>query len=246
MAKPPDISAKSSAAAKSFGKTDAVGDAPRRQLSTEPPRLGKVLRVGISLAVVLHLLAVFAEPYRFFSQSSVKPGSEEALWLRRSLAPYVEFMYLSHGYSFFAPNPGPSHLLLATFGTPSANGDYHPYLTTSTQRVMPDRQHDRPRLLYHRYFMLAEFYHNLFAPKALADLEQLEPALRTRWEEDLRLYQKLQASIEGNLLRTKPEQKLQLRRIEHALPSEYQVLGEGWKLTDPRLYLELPEGELGP
>jgi hypothetical protein len=60
------------------------------------------------------------------------------------------------------------------------------------------------------------------------------------------LYQKLQASIEGNLLRTKPDESLQLRRIEHALPSEYQVLGEGWKLTDPRLYLELSEGEVGP
>ncbi len=53
----------------------------------------------------------FCGTFRFFSASPVKPASEEAGWLRSTLGRYVDFMYLSHGYAFFAPNPGPSHLL---------------------------------------------------------------------------------------------------------------------------------------
>jgi len=43
------------------------------------------------------------------------------IWLlRSSLAPYIEFLYLSHGYFFFAPNPGPNHILEFRFRPPTS------------------------------------------------------------------------------------------------------------------------------
>ncbi len=180
---------------------------------TELTGLMKKYRWLISLLACIHLLAVFAEPFRFFSQSTVKPTAEDAGFLRSRLAPYVEFMYLSHGYAFFAPNPGPSHLLKSemkldahdtlsplalsrpggfaasgrvesnvlppamssTRGGEDAGVEGKQFLEDLMLRVFPDRNKDRPRLLYHRYFMLSEFYHNLFAPVKLSEADLQEP-----------------------------------------------------------------------
>ncbi len=234
------------------------------------PTISRSTRCLLSIFLIVHVAAVFAEPFRFFSQSPVKPAAEEAGWLRRTLAPYVEFMYLSHGYSFFAPNPGPSHLLECEVKQqpkdPNAGGEIEKPSIASTLRelplvqqpaesfsnlalrwrVLPDRKSDRPRLLYHRYFMLSEFYNTLFAPVTLSESELNEPGLKERWQLDRDLYESLQSSIKTRLLNSYEAESIKLRRIEHELPSELQVLGDGWKLNDPRLYLELPEGEKTP
>jgi hypothetical protein len=234
------------------------------------PTLSRTVRCCLSIFVIVHVAAVFAEPFRFFSQSPVKPASAEAGWLRQTLAPYVDFMYLSHGYAFFAPNPGPSHLLECEIKQrPSireAGPENAKNSTVSTLRdlplidqpaesfsrlamrwrVFPDRAFDRPRLLYHRYFMLSEFYHTLFAPVALSEAELNEPGLKERWQVDRAVYESLQSSITNRLQKSHQAESIKLRRIEHELPSELQVLGDGWKLNDPRLYLILPEGEKAP
>jgi hypothetical protein len=232
------------------------------------------LRVVISILACLHLLAVFAEPFRFFTQSGVKPASEEAGRLRSTLAPYVEFMYLSHGYAFFAPNPGPSHLLECELKSeptrnheaklpsldsihhyPASSSKQHTWLNApdrarvnlpaiaedSAWRIFPDRHIDRPRLLYHRYFMLSEFYQTLFAPVRLTEDELNEPGVRERWEQDRKLYSALQDSIVNRLKSAYSVDEVELSRIEHALPSPMHVLNEGWKLEDPRLYTKLLE-----
>jgi hypothetical protein len=196
----------------------------------DSPSIGRGWCFAISLFVVLHLLAVLAEPLRFFSRSPVKYASEEARLLRMATGPYVDFTYLSHGYSFFAPNPGPSHLLECE-------------LKDSRWRVFPDRKNDRPRLLYHRFFMLSEFYQTQFAPATLADQDKLDKETLTQWKQDREQYEQLQASIRANLAQGNSDQKVTLRRIEHILPSEYQILVDRWKLTDPRLYVELSEGD---
>jgi hypothetical protein len=187
--------------------------------------------LAVSVFVGLHLLAVLAEPLRFFSRSPVKYASEEARLLRMATGPYVDFMYLSHGYSFFAPNPGPSHLLEC-----EVNSD-------SKWRVFPDRKDDWPRLLYHRFFMLSEFYNTQFAPATLAEQDKLDQDTLSQWKQDREQYEQLQASIRTNLAKDNPDHQATLRRIEHILPSEYQILVERWKLTDPRLYVELSEGD---
>jgi hypothetical protein len=239
-------------------------------MNPESPTISRNARWLLSIFAVLHIAAVFAEPFRFFSASPVKPASEEAGWLRSTLGRYVDFMYLSHGYAFFAPNPGPSHLLECEIKNPSnilnaaiaakskpTSGTLRdlpvvapPEESFSAKavrwRVFPDRNCDRPRLLYHRYFMLSEFYQTLFAPASLSEEELRDLALKDRWQFDRDLYESLQASISKRLRNTYEAESIKLRRIEHELPSQLRVLGDGWKLTDPRLYLELEEGEKAP
>jgi hypothetical protein len=208
-----------------------------------PPSLAWV----VILLVGLHLLAVLAEPLRFFSQSDFQAGPEFAA-LRRWTAPYVEWMYLDHGYFFFAPNPGPSHLVAVDrkdqrpplmLARPPEEGvpiDQYVY-------VFPDRKRHWPRLLYHRYFMLSEFYNNRFAPDRLLEEDRDDPDFVARWERDRALYVQLGASIERSMEKTLGStEPLLLRRLERDLPSPDQVMKDGWQLDDPRGLYVLPEG----
>jgi hypothetical protein len=96
----------------------------------------RVLRWAVNCWLVFHLAAIIIAP------ASVAPSSEliESTW--RIFQPYLEFMYLNHGYHFFAPEPAPSTLI--SFEAERADG-------TSRKTI--------PRLLYHRHFMLTEHLH---------------------------------------------------------------------------------------
>ncbi len=142
-------------------------------------------------------------------------------------------MYLSHGYFFFAPNPGPAHLLEIR-------------VEPSRVELWPDRKAQWPRLLYHRHFMLTEFYNTLFAPAALEGEAALDRQIVARWRSDRALYESLQDSIRKSLSSSNQDRTVHLRRVEHALPTTEQVLEERWQLTDPRLYSEIPEGAMTP
>jgi hypothetical protein len=61
---------------------------------------------------------------------------------------YLDVLYLNHGYHFFAPNPGDGHLIY--FDLFDAQGN------AIKQGKFPDWDLYRPRLWYHRHFMLAE------------------------------------------------------------------------------------------
>jgi hypothetical protein len=60
---------------------------------------------------------------------------------------YIEFMFLNHGYHFFAPEPTESTLM--SFEAERADG-------TVVRGHVPTRK-TLPRLLYHRHFMLTEY-----------------------------------------------------------------------------------------
>ncbi|MCU0710292.1 MAG: hypothetical protein MUF23_18600 [Pirellula sp.] len=218
--------------------------------SNDPPVQGacpRTLAWVISLLVGLHMLAVVAEPLRFFSQSDFQSGPEFAA-LRRWTAPYVEWLYLDHGYFFFAPNPGPSHLVAVDragepppplVARPSDEG----VLIDQFAYVFPDRNRQWPRLLYHRYFMLSEFYNNRFAPDRLLEEDRGDPDFVARWERDRAFYVRLGESIERSMEKTLGStEPLRLRRLERDLPSPDQVLKNGWQLDDPRGLYVLPEG----
>jgi hypothetical protein len=124
---------------------DVDGDVPTRDAASSPP-LSKKLRWLVSILVVLHISAVVVSP------SSVPPTSafwDKGWWLFR---PYLQLMYLNHGYKYFAPEPGPSTLLAYTLEFDDG---------TTRQETIPNRG-IHPRLLYHRHFMLSEFLN--FAP----------------------------------------------------------------------------------
>ena len=174
----------------------------------------------------------------------------------RLLRPYIGALYLDHGYFFFAPNPGPSHLV-----------DYKVEFDDGREPVtgrFPDLATERPRLLYHRHFMLAEALNNRFVPPepppepspppltASAAEKTLYQAARQKPRAAGRHVEARAAAIRGDagVDRRAPEarnggQRVTLTRVEHALPTPDEVELGGARLNDPDSYRNLPETTSG-
>jgi len=205
----------------------------------------------ISLFLAVHLTAVFIAPFRFACNTG---GSSSPLAdaVFRTLNPYIATLFLDQGYFFFAPEPGPSHLvdykLEFADGRPPIEGRF------------PDLATERPRLLYHRHFMLSEALHANYAP-AEAPPEPSPPALtasaaeRARyqlqraehqrtliaWQRQRKRYEAMRASIEQHLLHQFGADQVTLARIEHRppLPDEFDSLGQ--RLNAAESYVKLAE-----
>ena len=213
-----------------------------------------------SLLIALHLTAVVLAPFAFASRTGVGSSSPLADGLMVWFRPYIDLMYLNHGYSFFAPNLGPSHLVRYRVefddGRPAIEG------------VIPNLQTQRPRLLYHRHFMLAETVYNVYAPPEEPPAMPLDPELaavvsgaqeralqvaarqREReqhriWKHSRNQYQALRHSMEQHLMAVHGGSRVTLTRIEHRQlpPGEFAVLGT---LEAPHTYRNLPEGGDAP
>ena len=100
------------------------------------------VRIAVLCALMLYLGIVVLAPLTIPSGA---PFLTEPI--AKKLAPIHQALYLNHGYQFFAPNPGPSHVLV--YEIEAADGQ-------KTKGHFPDRDHTSPRLLYHRWFMLSE------------------------------------------------------------------------------------------
>lgn len=221
--------AKASTAKASTAKTDNV-KADSAPTFTWSPKW----RLLLSLLLVIHVTAVFAEPFRFFTRSSQRAFSPDAGYVRSWLSAYIDFAYLHHGYFFFAPNPGPSHLISAQIGKVTPPNQ-------PKEIIIPDKTVQWPRLYYHRHFMLSEFLHNSFAPPEQPEEAAFDPVIDQQWRRDRELYVAVKSSIENRFRVTQKTEDVLIRRIEHALPNDIQVYREKWKLNDPRLYIVLPE-----
>ena len=194
-------------------------------------------RLGLSLLIVLQICAVVAEPFRFFTRSS--RGTSPAADVPRSLlGPYIDFAYLNHGYFFFAPEPGPSHLI-----------DCHLDFGDGQQASIryPDRQAQWPRLLYHRHFMLAESLHQLWVPPIEDSLLGSGDPLLPAWRDERRRYETVRRSMTRHVVERFGAENAVIDRVEHRLPSDHEVLVQRIPLNDPSLYVTLtdepPEGE---
>jgi hypothetical protein len=192
------------------------------------------LRLVLSLAVVIQLSAVIAEPFQFFTRSlrGVSPAAEP---LRSVLSPYIEFAYLNHGYFFFAPEPGPSHLI-----------DCQMTLEDGKQAHLrfPDRGAQWPRLLYHRHFMLAENLHQLWAPPLDETLLAADDPLRPLLLADRQRFEAVRDSMRRHIKQRYGAQAVTLERVEHRLPSSDEVFRDRMRLDDPNLYVTLPDTPL--
>jgi hypothetical protein len=107
------------------------------------------LRWAVNVWLVFHISAIIIAPL------SVAPSSElvQAAW--GFFRPYLQLLYLNHGYHFFAPEPGESTLL--AFAAERPDGSViHGRIPNPAMK---------PRLLYHRHFMLTE--HMRDAPEPL-------------------------------------------------------------------------------
>lgn len=110
--------------------------------STMNPRINRTIKVVASIFIAFHVVAIFVAP------ASVPPTSPllDSTW--SVCSPYLHATNLNNGYHFFAPEPGVCTLV--EFVGKTEDGQLK-------HGVMPDKQRMRPRLLYHRYFMLTEF-----------------------------------------------------------------------------------------
>lgn len=190
----------------------ARASAPNNAAFESAPTWGRKVRVAVSAALAFHLLGILVGPLSL-------PPSLLADYLRRVYSPYIEAAYLDNAYKFFAPEPGPSHLVRWT--ATLADG-------SRQEGLLPDRKRHWPRLFYHRHFMLSEFLAG--QPDPTWDPE-------TPWEDlpNSDLQRLLARSFAEHLLRKLNADSVTLELIEHALPNPEQVQ-QGLRLDDPSLY----------
>ncbi|TWU34114.1 hypothetical protein Q31b_55850 [Novipirellula aureliae] len=181
----------------------------------------------------MHLTAVFVPPLAFQTRGPI--GSSPSI--ETLIAPvrrYSQFLYIDRGYAFFAPDPGPSHLIQAAMddGENSSVAD-----APMTERMIPDLKDQWPRLSYHRHFMLAEFlneiYHPQGPPSSLVE-QNLEEA--SRWQQSRARYVAVRNSIIKHLEHENPGKRVRIRRLEHRLPSFVEMINHPIELDDPQLY----------
>ncbi len=166
-----------------------------------------------SAVLAWHLVGVLVGPI------STPPSILGGL-LQRVYRPYLQaiYLYLDHGYKFFGPDPGPSHLVR------------YELVTADSQRlsgVFPDRHEHWPRLLYHRHFMLSEFIQGLageWDPRFDEENQPLSPPQRA--------YARAYAN---HLLAKHNGQRVTLYLVEHRIPLPEHVL-RGVALDDPQFY----------
>ncbi|MCA9179720.1 MAG: hypothetical protein KDB14_34930 [Planctomycetales bacterium] len=189
---------------------DAAHESANNAHAAVPPgassRVRWAKRIG-SILICLHLLAVILAP------ASMPPASTSVQSMFGVLRPYIQFAYLNHGYHFFAPDPGPSSLLDFTVIDDQGNRTWH---------RMPDRAESWPRLLYHRRFMLTEFYGGI--PPAAKEMRHAIASAYAR--QILEHYRGVQ---------------VEMAYVLHNLSSRREVL-EGRELTDVDKYSVTPLG----
>lgn len=109
-----------------------------------PARPALWLRLVLSVAVAWHVFVVFISPFAIPPASLLVSGIAYSTYVRW----YSEPLYLNHGYHFFGPEPPVNQLIryrvTDTAGATIAEGEF------------PNKEQQRPRLLYHRHMMLAD------------------------------------------------------------------------------------------
>lgn len=146
-------------------------------------------QIAASMLILLHVFAIWVAPF------SVPPSSPLAQAIASLLHPYLETAFLNHGYKFFAPDPGPTHLVRyeLEFADGSKRGG-----------TFPNLKEQQPRLLYHRHMMLSE---------------RLEGPPEAYW---IGAYAR---SYAQHLLKTHGAEKVTLYLVTHALPNPMEVQG---------------------
>jgi len=176
-------------------KTDA---GPGPAAIRRPPVLVRGL---VSVAILVYLTAVIAPPL-----AGPPPASGLSRAIMQPLRPLVGLLHLGHGYRFFAPNPGPGHAIRWTLVRPDG---------TTSSGTIPDPVRDRPRLLYHRRFMVSEKIASLVPPAG--EPAEVQEAARRDWGP-------LVLNVAHHVLQTHGEGRLTLELVEHFLPGPDEVV----------------------
>lgn len=157
----------------------------------------------LNVWLVVHLTAIVAAP------ATVGPSSQTARNVWEAVGPYLEVFYLNHGFHYFAPQPGSSNLVSWTVTLEDG----------STKSGRFPNFDIKPRLFYHRHFMLSEFLGN-----SDPDLQRV-----------------LAQGYARNLCREHQAVSVSLSTVRHDLPAIERIRAGG-RLDDGDLYEEQPLG----
>ncbi|MBL8827125.1 MAG: hypothetical protein JNM18_09070 [Planctomycetaceae bacterium] len=179
------------------------------------------VRLLVSLWLIYHLLAILTGPLNL-------PPSIHGSAMLPAVLPYHRVLFLGHAYKFFAPDPGPSHLIECDIEL--ADGSH-------VKPTFPDRHEQWPRLLYHRHFMLTEFVGNM-EPGMPSDMNNFT------WETaPLSDVQRIRVrGYADHLLDAYNGQRVTLTLVQHLMPTTEQITKEKVSLRDPRSYRRRPLG----
>lgn len=180
------------------------------------------VRLLVSLWLIYHLFAIITGPLNL-------PPSIHGQAILPAALPYHRVLYLGHAYKFFAPDPGPSHLI--EYDIEQADGQH-------LKGRFPDRREQWPRLLYHRHFMLTEFVGNM-EPEITA-----ENMNTVTWETaPLSEPQRVRvAAYADHLLHAHDGRRVTLTLVQHAMPTMDQITRDKVSLLDERSYRRRPLG----
>jgi hypothetical protein len=188
--------------------------------------------VVISVLLIAHIVAIFMPP--FMLQASGSGGSSPfGIMVMNLFAPYIDIAFLNHGYAFFAPNPGPSHLVRARIEFDDGRDPI--------EETFPDLDRQWPRLLYHRHFMLSEQLTAQYQPPQLPPEISQEPELAERWQTARRMYELKWRSFEEHLATKYDTTHVTLTRVRHRMIDVYEVGQQHKKLDAPDTFYDLRE-----
>ena len=187
----------------------------------------KQARLLASMLICWHVLAIFMGPWSM-------DGSALSRWLLPLFRPYLRAANLDHGYRFFAPEPGPAHLVRYEIKLKDGG---------KLEGEFPNLKEHQPRLLYHRHFMLSEFLNTLDSgiPNFADDYRpsKEEAMLRSR---RIATRDHVIAAIANHLLQKYDAASVHIYLRRHLIPMP-GLVASGVKLTDPRFFEELDLGE---
>jgi hypothetical protein len=161
------------------------------------------MRCLVTLAIIWHVGALLAAPL------SLPPSVIGTALREKVFRHYTELMFLNHANKFFAPDPGPSHLL--RYEVELADG-------TTKSGTVPNLTEQFPRLLYHRYFMLTERIAN-----GPPDGPPAEPNLDWTRLPPTRFETELARSYADHLLDQYHARRVTLTMVQHLLYGQDQV-----------------------
>ncbi len=105
--------------------------------------------------------------------------------------------------------------------------------------MYPDLQQQWPRLKYHRHFMLAEYLNEIYElPGPPQELIDAEPRAADQWARLRRRYELVRQSMRDHLEHVN-DKFVQIRRIEHLIPTHLDYQQDPIPLNDPRRYIVL-------
>ncbi|WP_342190418.1 hypothetical protein Pla52nx_003174 [Stieleria varia] len=149
---------------------------------------------------------------------------------------YGEMLYLNRGYAFFAPDPGPSHLIQARVTDSSG---------VVSETLSPDRKTQWPRLLYHRHFMLSEFLNEVYQPPGPpAELYEIDRLGAEMWAQSRLRYEHVRQSYVEHLENKHDGKEVAIRRIEHVIPGHVEFANAPISISDPRLYIIMQDQQI--